>query len=465
MLQPRSKRSKYIAFILFDSVATLLSFNLAYVIFDFLGWQPLNQKELYTSIGIIVLLSAFAHLSVGLYEIKIRESIRQVFRRATLSMGLVFLAYQLIVGIMSVPVHNLTVVVALLASVILQTFWRHRAIYSGSLYMAKRKVVFVGAGDRAAFITNRMRRDVDRKVFSGWVFLQVVDINEDVSKDECVMSIKDTGGDPFAVLPSLAPDVVVLANGRKEKISVDVLLELKMSGVEVVELEDFIESELGQIAVEEMRPEWLLVSKGFNFSRFAFEKVNYLFNAFLAVVVLLLTFPLMIAAIVAIYFDDGRKDKAGFLYRQIRVGINGRNFEIIKFRSMGKSAEKNGAQWAVKNDARVTRVGHYLRKYRIDELPQLFNVLKGEMCFVGPRPERPEFVDELSKEIPFFHYRHAVKPGLTGWAQISYPYGACTKDSFEKLKFDLYYIKHRSFLLDLFVLLRTVEIVLFGKGR
>jgi len=164
--------------------------------------------------------------------------------------------------------------------------------------------------------------------------------------------------------------------------------------------------------------------------------------------------------------DDGRRDKsASYLYRQIRVGRNGRLFEILKFRSMGMNAEKDGATWAVKDDIRVTRVGKYLRKYRIDELPQLLNVLKGDMSFVGPRPERPEFVETLSENIPYFNFRHLVKPGLSGWAQIKYPYGASESDSKEKLKFDLYYIKHRSFLLNIFILIRTAEIVLFGKGR
>jgi len=173
----------------------------------------------------------------------------------------------------------------------------------------------------------------------------------------------------------------------------------------------------------------------------------------------------MLGAIISIYLDDGKRDKAPFLYRQIRTGKDGKPFSILKFRSMGNDAEINGAQWASKNDTRVTRVGAYLRKYRIDELPQLINVLKGDMYFVGPRPERPEFIEELSKNIPFFNYRHLVKPGLTGWAQINYPYGDSEKDSFEKLKFDLYYIKHKSFMLDIFTLLRTVEVVLLGQGR
>ena len=214
-----------------------------------------------------------------------------------------------------------------------------------------------------------------------------------------------------------------------------------------------------------MKPEWLLLSSGFSINKPFYEYVNTAINTLLAIFVGIVTSPLMVFAVIAIYFDDGKRDKAGVLYKQTRVGLNGKTFEIIKFRSMGLNAEANGIQWATKNDIRVTRVGAYLRKYRIDELPQLINVLRGEMCFVGPRPERPEITKDLEKEIPFFNYRHCVKPGLTGWAQINYPYGASLNCSFEKLKFDLYYVKHRSFLLDMYSLLRTVETVLFGRGR
>jgi lipopolysaccharide/colanic/teichoic acid biosynthesis glycosyltransferase len=186
---------------------------------------------------------------------------------------------------------------------------------------------------------------------------------------------------------------------------------------------------------------------------------------FFAIIVFALTWPIILVTALIIYLDDGRKDGGTIFYRQTRVGMDGQLFEIMKFRSMRVDAEKDGAQWAKKNDDRVTKIGHTIRKYRIDELPQLFNVFKGEMGFVGPRPERPEFVKELIKEIPYYNHRHNVKPGLTGWAQLNYPYGSTVNDSLEKLKFDLYYIKRRSILLDLLILVRTIEVVLFGKGR
>jgi lipopolysaccharide/colanic/teichoic acid biosynthesis glycosyltransferase len=152
------------------------------------------------------------------------------------------------------------------------------------------------------------------------------------------------------------------------------------------------------------------------------------------------------------------------IYRQQRVGLEGQPFTLYKLRSMRQDAEKNGAQWAVTNDPRVTRVGAFIRKTRLDELPQLFNVLKGEMSFVGPRPERPEFVEKLSQKIPYYRERHCVKPGITGWAQLCYPYGASEQDALEKLQYDLYYVKNKTLLFDLVILLQTVEVVLWRRG-
>ena len=175
------------------------------------------------------------------------------------------------------------------------------------------------------------------------------------------------------------------------------------------------------------------------------------------------TWPIMLITAILIKIEDGLS--APVFYSQERVGLDGQAFSIVKFRSMGTDAEKDGAKMASKNDDRTTSVGKRIRKYRIDELPQLYNVMRGEMGFVGPRPERPEFVQGLVKTIPYYNERHNVKPGLTGWAQLKYPYGETDADSLEKLKYDLYYIKHRSFMLDLLILIRTVEIVLFGQGR
>ncbi len=171
----------------------------------------------------------------------------------------------------------------------------------------------------------------------------------------------------------------------------------------------------------------------------------------------------MLLTWLSIKLEEGLQ--APTFYFQRRVGLGGKPFNVIKFRSMRVDAETSGAVWASRNDPRVTRIGKFLRKYRIDELPQLWNVLRGDMGFVGPRPERPEFVKDLVVKIPYYNQRHNVKPGLTGWAQLKYPYGSTEEDALEKLKFDLYYVKHRSFLLDLHILVQTVEVVLFGKGR
>ena len=171
----------------------------------------------------------------------------------------------------------------------------------------------------------------------------------------------------------------------------------------------------------------------------------------------------MLITALIIKIEDGIR--APIFYHQDRVGLDGKVFRIVKFRSMHTNAETNGAVWASTDDQRTTRIGNFIRKYRIDELPQIYNVLRGEMGFVGPRPERPEFVQNLIRAIPYYNERHNVTPGLTGWAQLKYPYGSTEDDAQEKLKYDLYYIKHRSFLLDLNILIRTVEVVLFGKGR
>jgi sugar transferase (PEP-CTERM system associated) len=241
------------------------------------------------------------------------------------------------------------------------------------------------------------------------------------------------------------------------------LFACKIRGVEITEILDFIERETGQIAVNLIYPSWVIYSNGFASANYLRNTLDWIFNAAIAVVILFFTWPIMLITALLIKLEEGIH--APVFYFQERVGLDGQAFKIIKFRSMRVDAEKNGAQWAAKNDDRTTKIGGFLRKYRVDELPQIYNVLRGDMGFVGPRPERPEFVQDLVKKIPYYNERHNVKPGLTGWAQLQYPYGATEEDAMEKLKYDLYYIKHRSFLLDLLILVRTVEIVLFGKGR
>jgi sugar transferase (PEP-CTERM system associated) len=235
-----------------------------------------------------------------------------------------------------------------------------------------------------------------------------------------------------------------------------------MSGVEVIDLPSFFERETGQIRLDILQPSWLFLSEGFGVSAFRLVKKR-LFDITIVLLMLPLVLPIMLVSALAVLLDN--KGKGGILYRQIRVGKNGQLFEILKFRSMVVNAEEDGkARWASTDDKRVTRVGAVMRKYRLDELPQFFNILKGEMSFVGPRPERPEFVKELAENIPYYNERHRVKPGLTGWAQIRYPYGASIEDGKRKFQYDLYYVKNYSNFFDAFVLLQTAEAVLFGKG-
>ena len=223
----------------------------------------------------------------------------------------------------------------------------------------------------------------------------------------------------------------------------------------------FLERETGKVHLDVLNPSWLIFADGFRrdvvrrYEERAFDVLS-------SSVLLILTAPIMLLTILAIKLEEGFK--APIFYKQKRVGYAGKVFDVIKFRSMRTDAEKNGAVWATSSDSRVTRVGNFIRKVRIDELPQILNVFKGDMAFVGPRPERPEFVSKLAETIPYYHERHWVKPGITGWAQLCYPYGASERDAVEKLQFDLYYVKNHSLLFDLMILVQTAEVILLRKG-
>jgi sugar transferase (PEP-CTERM system associated) len=235
-----------------------------------------------------------------------------------------------------------------------------------------------------------------------------------------------------------------------------------MSGVDVLNLVSFFERRGGKIRLDMLYPSWLYLSDGFRESTFR-RAHKRTFDLALVLLLLPVALPFMLLIALAVFVESG--GRGPILYKQTRVQQDGIPFQIYKFRSMVVDAEQGGvARWASKNDARITRVGSVLRKGRLDELPQLFNVLKGDMSFVGPRPERPEFVAQLAEKIPYYEERHRVKPGLTGWAQIRYPYGDSEQDALEKLQYDLYYVKNYSIFLDLLILLQTAEVVVLGKG-
>jgi sugar transferase (PEP-CTERM system associated) len=321
----------------------------------------------------------------------------------------------------------------------------------------KRRVLVYGAGERASALL-QLRRRSDQRGFRLVAFLPA-------ESDTTMMNDERVVRDPRGSLLELArreraTEIVVAVDDRRLQFRIAELLECKLSGVGVIDLLGFLERETGRVKVNLLNPSWLIFSEGFSTasrSEIAFR----IFDLIGAAVLLLVSLPLMLLVAIAIAVDDG----APVIYRQRRVGLQGKEFTLYKFRSMRRDAESGGnAVWAQSDDARVTRLGKWLRKTRLDELPQLVNVLRGDMSFVGPRPERPEFVASLAQGIPYYQERHYVKPGITGWAQLCYPYGASEKDALQKLEFDLYYVKNRSLTFNLIILLQTLEVVLWQKG-
>jgi sugar transferase (PEP-CTERM system associated) len=267
-------------------------------------------------------------------------------------------------------------------------------------------------------------------------------------------------------LQNRVQELVVAVDERRRtdesNFPLDALLDCKLNGISVMDDLSFLERESGRLDIRSLSPGWLVFSDGFSFSPMR-DYLERGFDAVASLLLLLVTWPFMLLATIAIKLEEGWR--APVIYSQERVGYGGRIIRVHKFRSMRIDAEKDGkAVWAKKNDSRITRVGQFIRNTRIDELPQIFNVFKGEMSFVGPRPERPQFVEELAGKIPYYRERHRVKPGITGWAQLCYPYGASEQDAEEKLKYDLYYIKNHSVMFDLYILVRTVEVILLGNG-
>jgi sugar transferase (PEP-CTERM system associated) len=257
-----------------------------------------------------------------------------------------------------------------------------------------------------------------------------------------------------------AHEIVIAPDERRGGVPMDQILQCAQQGIAIVDLPAFFEREAGLIKLEIADPSSLVFSGGFDHS-FPRRLSKRAFDISAALLLLLMAWPAMLLVAACVWLESG----SPILYRQTRVGEAGRTFNLTKFRSMRTDAEKDGvARWASSNDDRTTRVGRFIRMTRLDELPQLFNVLAGDMSFVGPRPERPQFVDQLNGEIRYYNVRHSVKPGLTGWAQLRYPYGASVNDAREKLKFDLFYVKNHGLVFDFMILLQTVEVVLFRRG-
>ncbi|MEW6983629.1 TIGR03013 family XrtA/PEP-CTERM system glycosyltransferase [Colwelliaceae bacterium 6471] len=429
---------------------------------SFIEHRVIPSNVLFVYAIVFAFVVQLSSLALGLYNSKLRESFRGVVRRLLVAVAIGFFILTLgnpFYGQNSLPIELLAM--ASLLSFFIASMFRYFTLQVDFFGFNKRNVLVLGAGERASIIEKRMRRDVDRQ---GFFMHGFVVMNGDLENGILNENRIDLDGSLVNyALEHDIDEIVVASDERRDNLPVDELFACKIRGVEVTEILDFIERETGQIAVNLIYPSWVIYSNGFASSNHLRNTLDWIFNASMAFFLFLFTWPIMLITVILVKLDEGLS--APIFYFQERVGLDGQAFNIIKFRSMRLDAEKDGAQMAQKNDDRTTKIGKFIRKYRIDELPQIYNVMRGDMGFVGPRPERPEFVQDLIKTIPYYNERHNVKPGLTGWAQLKYPYGATQEDSLEKLKYDLYYIKHRSFLLDLLILIRTVEIVLFGKGR
>lgn len=322
----------------------------------------------------------------------------------------------------------------------------------------RRRIIVLGTGTRAAGVEDMIRRHnlAHRIELVGYLPMGSTTHHVDEAK-----IIKDEA--PLLAICArygVEELVVGIRDRRNGNVPIRELLECKLEGISIVELSSFFERETGHVQLDSLNPSWMVFSDGF--CRTSYRNASKrIVDVVAGLAMLIASAPLMLLTAVAIFAETGRP----ILYRQLRIGECGHPFEVLKFRSMRVDAERDGvAQWAQRNDSRITRVGRVIRTLRIDELPQLFNVLKGDMSLVGPRPERPQFVEELRREIPYYSNRHTVKPGLTGWAQIRYPYGASVEDARQKLQYDLYYAKNHTLFLDMLILLQTAEVVMFGRG-
>ncbi|OJW75466.1 MAG: sugar transferase [Sphingomonadales bacterium 63-6] len=354
-----------------------------------------------------------------------------------------------------------------------QTFWRSTLAYAMGLAVVflmlnrlivggilgaqafRRRVLVLGAGLRAQRL-----RELGARPESGFSIVGYIAMSDTGKVVEEAIS-RSAIHDLNRFVENLGASEVVLAlEERRNAIPMKDLLRIKTAGVHVNDFSSFMERETGRVDLDTVNPSWLIFSDGFSSGRFVSSAVKRLFDITVSSILLLLTFPLILLFALLVKIDS----RGPAFFRQTRVGLYGQPFELIKLRSMRIDAEKDGAKWAQTNDPRVTRIGRFIRKVRIDELPQTWSVLKGEMSFVGPRPERPQFVEDLEDKLPFYAERHMVKPGITGWAQINFPYGASIEDARQKLEYDLYYAKNYTPFLDLLILLQTLRVVLWREG-
>lgn len=415
---------------------------------------PLDPSQLAVFGTVLVFAKYFARL-YGYRNGEIVEIKEAFFRLVCAIIVSFFLIFTLESVALEVSTYPLIIGLSLTTFCLIQLslFYRFPLLYNLSGFC--QNTLILGSGPMAESVATIMERDDNLYKFCGFVH-----------QNEDLLSLHNgSETTTYELLHEIVQlndikRIVVVLKERRENLPVRALFSCKLRGVDVIDAVTFYEKVTGKLLLEYIHPGWFVFNKGFIVSRIMFIKQR-ITDIFVSVLVIIISLPLFPLIALAIKLES----KGPVFYQQARVGFKEEIFQIIKFRTMREDAEQGiGAMWAQVNDDRTTRVGGFLRKTRLDELPQLFNILKGDMSFVGPRPERPEFVEHLNEKIPFYSRRHAVRPGLTGWAQVMYPYGASDEDALEKLRYDLYYIKNYSLPLVVLIILKTVKVVLFGKG-
>lgn len=445
-----------VAGVLFDLSFLILSLLMTFMWIN--SGLPVNIRQLLIFAFIFAIAMLAINLLLGLYQRKTTRPFSENRARAVLSLYLaVPVAYGLYSLLPIATANRDLIQLSAMSAVFGMLVTRVGAAHVPTTKMLRRRIMVFGTGFQAQAVKLALERSDPATEIIGFY----PGANEDNPQvaENMILSRDHSLTDTVRNL-NVDEIVVALTERRGGSMPLRELLDCKLQGIRVLDLASHFEQTLGQIRLDSLYAGWLIFGDGFRQGTIR-TSVKRLFDILCASILIALALPIMAVTALLIVLEDGFP----LLYRQERVGLNGRLFNVIKFRSMRRDAEKDGKPiWAQAKDNRVTRIGQVIRKLRIDELPQLFSVLKGDMSLVGPRPERPFFVDQLTKEIPFYAVRHSVKPGVTGWAQVRYHYGATVEDSAEKLQYDLYYVKNHSLFLDIVVLFETIGVVLTGKG-
>lgn len=414
-------------------------FGILTVVMYLFGFLIIGRGLSFRNILIIV-VALLMYYVANIFSIRARKySLRELI----LSVGLNFILLLFTILIKILGIYESIVLFGIV--IMFQITFRYIV---NMAIVRKQKILFVGENSYTKDLLESIKNDDQYKLMG---FLKD-------EKDETLQKIvlKMCAVGKIDIIVDFGEDLL------KDPKLVDILLQYKLSGLQFYNYLEFYEMYENKLPVSHLSSKWFLENSGFEIYYNNFNlRAKRLLDLIFAIIIGICTLPLMLLVAIIVKIES----KGPIFFVQERIGEGNKKFNIVKFRSMTTDAEKNGPQWASKNDNRVTHWGKIMRATRIDELPQLWNVLRGEMSFVGPRPEREYFIKQLEKEIPYYNLRHTVKPGLTGWAQVMYPYGASVEDAYRKLQYDLYYIKHHDIIFDIKVLLKTITIVIFGKGR